>query len=376
MHSFASASAASVGICHFIQNIIGPEVEPRLLSYLPLAHIFERAWIEGAALVDGRTHLYFAESLDTFLQDLNRARPNVFMSVPRLWLKFQQGVFSKVPPKKLDRLLSIPILGRLVGRKVLKGLGLDQVLVACSGSAPIPPDLITWYRRLGLRLLEGYAMTEDFAYSHASTLHFNAPGCVGVPMPGVEVRISDEEEVLLKSPGLMMGYYKRPDLNAEVFTADGFLHTGDKGERNADGLLRLTGRVKELFKTAKGKYVAPAPIENLLNAHPMIELSMVSGVGQSSAYAMVVLSETLRPRLGSDEVRAEVERELTQLLHNVNRQVSDYEHLRMLVVAAEPWSIENGFLTPTMKIRRGRIEGAVADRMTQWYASEGAVYWA
>jgi long-subunit acyl-CoA synthetase (AMP-forming) len=205
---------------------------------------------------------------------------------------------------------------------------------------------------------------------------FNAPGCVGVPLPGVEVRLSEENEVLLKSPGQMVGYYKRPNLNAEVFTPDGFFHTGDKGERNADGLLRLTGRVKELFKTAKGKYVAPAPIENLLNAHPMIELSMVSGVGQSSAYAMVVLSEALRPRMGSDEVRAEVERELTQLLHDVNRSLSDYEHLRMLVVASEPWSIENGFLTPTMKIRRGRIEGAVAERMTQWYASEGAVYWA
>ncbi len=375
MHSFAGATAASLGMHQFLNQNIGAAVERRLLSYLPLAHIFERAWIECTALVDGRTHIFFAESLDTFVQDLNRARPNVFMSVPRLWLKFQQGVFHKMPAPKLDRLLRIPLLGRIVGRKVLRGLGLDQVLMAASGSAPIPPDLIAWYRRLGLNLMEGYGMTEDFAYSHASTPAFTATGCVGIPMPGVEVRLSEEGEILLKSPGQMVGYYQQPELDAEVFSADGFFRTGDKGERDANGLLRLTGRVKELFKTSKGKYIAPAPIENLLNAHPMIELSMVSGVGQPSAYAMVVLAETLRPRLGDAEVRAGVERELAQLLKNVNAELADYEQLRMLVVAQEPWSIENGYLTPTMKIRRNRIETAVHPRMESWYASKDSVCW-
>jgi long-subunit acyl-CoA synthetase (AMP-forming) len=250
------------------------------------------------------------------------------------------------------------------------------VLLAASGSAPIPPELITWYRRLGLNLLEGYSMTEDFAYSHASTPEFTVPGCVGIPMEGVAVRLSDEGEVLVKSPGQMVGYYKQPELNAQVFTADGFFHTGDKGERNADGVLRLTGRVKELFKTSKGKYVAPAPIENLLNAHPMVEMSMVSGVGQASAFAMLVLAEDLRPRTTQAEVRAEVERELTALLQQVNRQLPDYEQLRMLVVAAQPWSIENGYLTPTMKIRRNRIEHAAHADLDQWYASPGAVFWA
>ncbi len=376
MHSFAAATASGVGMRHYVQQYLGTEAEVRMLSYLPLAHIYERAWVECTALVNGRSRIYFAESLDTFLQDLNRARPNVFASVPRLWLKFQQGVFQKVPAKKLDRLLGIPLLGRLVGRKVLKGLGLDQALLAASGSAPIPPELIAWYRRLGLNLMEGYAMTEDFAYSHASTPQFSAPGGVGLPLPGVQVRISEEGEVLLKSPGQMLGYYKQPELNAEVFTADGFFHTGDKGERDANGLLKLTGRVKELFKTSKGKYIAPAPIENLLNAHPMIELSMVSGVGQSAAYAMVVLAEALRPRVGDATVKAEVEQALGQLLKDVNQQLSDYEQLRMLVIAPEPWSVENGYLTPTMKIRRHRIETAVQARMETWYAGDCTVCWA
>jgi long-chain acyl-CoA synthetase len=376
MHNFERITAASLGIVNEIKSRIGTDVHNRVLSYLPLAHVFERAWVECGSLVDGNTHLYFAESLDTFLQDLNRARPTTFISVPRLWLKFQQGVFSKMPPKKLDRLLGIPILGRIVARKVLKGLGLDQALLAGSGSAPIPAELITWYRRLGLNLSEGYAMTEDFAYSHNSTDAINAPGYVGVPMPGVQVRLSDEGEVLIKSPGQMVGYYKRPDLDAESFTADGFFHTGDRGEIRADGLLKLTGRVKELFKTSKGKYVAPAPIENRLNAHPMIELSLVSGVGQSAAYAMVVLAENLRPQLGDAAVRAKVQQELGNLLAEVNQALADYEQLRMIVVAQQPWSIENGMLTPTMKIRRSRIEAEFEAQLAHWYTSQGPVHWA
>jgi len=376
MHSFERITAASLGIVTELKSRIGAEVHNRVLSYLPLAHVFERAWVECGSLVDGNTHLYFAESLDTFLQDLNRARPTTFISVPRLWLKFQQGVFNKMPPKKLDRLLGIPILGRIVARKVLQGLGLDQVLLAGSGSAPIPAELITWYRRLGLNLSEGYAMTEDFAYSHNSTDAINAPGYVGVPMPGVQVRLSAEGEVLIKSPGQMVGYYKRPDLDAECFTADGFFHTGDRGEIRADGLLKLTGRVKELFKTSKGKYVAPAPIENRLNAHPMIELSLVSGVGQSAAYAMVVLAESLRPQLGDAAVRAKVQQELGKLLVEVNQAVAEYEQLRMIVVAPEPWSIENGMLTPTMKIRRSRIEAEFEAQLAHWYTRQGPVHWA
>jgi long-subunit acyl-CoA synthetase (AMP-forming) len=300
----------------------------------------------------------------------------MFISVPRLWLKFQQGVFSKMPPAKLNLLLSIPILGGIVRKKILKGLGLDQVIVAGSGSAPIPAELITWYRKLGLNLLEGYAMTEDFAYSHNSTNDINAPGCVGVPLEGVHARISPEGEILVKSPGQMVGYYKRPDLDAEAFTSDGFFKTGDQGTQRADGLLKITGRVKELFKTSKGKYVAPAPIENKLNVHPMIEMSIVSGVAQPAAYAMVVLAEDIRPKMKEPEVRAQVEQQLSELLVKVNAELAEYERLQMLVIASEAWSIENGYLTPTMKIKRSRIESAVESQVPGWYAKSGSVFWA
>ena len=376
MHNFERISAATEGIVKTLKETLGDREDNRILSYLPLAHVFERAWVGASSLVHGKTHVFFAESLDSFIQDLNRAKPTMFISVPRLWLKFQQGVFSKMPPAKLNLLLSLPFIGGLVRKKILKGLGLDQVIVAGSGSAPIPAELIVWYRKLGLNLLEGYAMTEDFAYSHNSTEAINAPGCVGVPLEGVQARISEEGEILVKSPGQMVGYYKRPDLDAEAFTADGFFKTGDQGQQRADGLLKITGRVKELFKTSKGKYVAPAPIENKLNVHPMIEMSIVSGVSQPSAYAMVVLSEDIRPKMHEPEVKAKVETELTTLLAQVNSELADYEKLRMLVIANEAWSIENGFLTPTMKIKRSRIEASVESQVASWYEKSGSVFWA
>ena len=376
MLSFRSVSASAQGFARDLQKRMTGGREWRVLSYLPLAHVFERACVECVAWIDGKGHVYFAESLETFVADLNRARPTLFVSVPRLWLKFQQGVFSKIPAKKLDLLLGIPFLGKRVGRKVLAGLGLDQVALAGSGSAPIPAELIAWYRKLGLNLLEGYAMTEDFAYSHRSTEEFNAPGYVGIPYDEVQVRISDEGEILIKSPGHLSGYYKRPDLDAASFTPDGFFHTGDMGERRSDGLLKVTGRLKELFKTAKGKYVAPAPIENRINENPMVELSIVSGVGRPSAYGMVVLAEQLRPKQQDPATRTAVEAELTQLLKHVNAAISGYEQLQMLVVAREPWSIENGCLTPTMKIKRSRIETQVSDQLDAWYASGKPVVWA
>jgi long-subunit acyl-CoA synthetase (AMP-forming) len=199
---------------------------------------------------------------------------------------------------------------------------------------------------------------------------------VGVPLEGVQARISPEGEILVKSPGQMVGYYKRPDLDAESFTADGFFKTGDQGTQRADGLLKITGRVKELFKTSKGKYVAPAPIENKLNVHPLIEMSIVSGVSQSAAYALVVLAEDIRPQSNDPEVRARVERELSALLDEVNATLADYEKLRMLVIASEAWSIENGYLTPTMKIKRSRIEAAVESQVEIWYQKSGSVFWA
>jgi long-chain acyl-CoA synthetase len=351
-------------------------VERRVLSYLPLAHVYERAVIECCTFVEGRGRVFFTESLATFLEDIKRARPTAFVSVPRLWLKFQQSVFLTMPPHKLDAMLDDPAIAAAVGRKVLAGLGLDEVRLAASASAPIPGELLRWYRRLGLNLIEGYGMTEDLGYSHRTTEESNLLGHVGVPFPDVQVRVAEDGEVLIKSPGQLVGYYKRPDLDAASFTEDGFFRTGDLGVRRVDGQLRITGRVKELFKTAKGEYVAPAPIEYRLNAHPMVETAMVSGVGQPAPYAIVVLAESLRGQLGDPAVRARVDAELGKLLHDVNENLAAFERLHVLVVAREPWSVENGCLTPTMKIKRSRIEAALAAQVGTWYAEKKPVVWA
>ena len=376
MHRFDRITRCAEGIIGNVRDAIGPTDQVRVLSYLPLAHVMERAWVECGSIIEGKGHIFFAETLDTFVKDLQRARPTIFVSVPRLWLKFQQGVFQKMPQKKLDFLLSLPIVRKIIGRKILSGLGLDSVKHAGSGSAPIPAPLITWYRKLGLNLVEGYGMTEDFAYSCTTSISLNAPGYVGSPLPGVKVRVSEDGEVLIKSPGQLAGYYKQPELDAESFTEDGFFRTGDLGELRADGMLKLTGRKKELFKTGKGKYVAPAPIENTINANPMIEMSMVSGVGQQAPYAVVVLADNIRPTLADPAVKEKVTAELGELLKEVNRDLPDYETIRMIVVARDPWNIDNGYLTPTMKIKRARIEASLGPQVEGWYKKPGPVIWA
>jgi long-chain acyl-CoA synthetase len=231
MHTFNSASAPA----QLVIRDLDITSEDRILSYLPLAHVMERATVECGSFFAGN-RIYFAESLDTFLQDLRRARPTLFISVPRLWLKFQLGVFQTLPEKKLATLLRIPIIGRIMRRKILDGLGLAHVRLAGSGSAPIPADLIRWYETLGLHLLEGYGMSEDFAYSHMSTPSQRKAGYVGVPGSGVETRISEDGEIQIKSPGNMLGYYKAPELTAECYTDDGFFRTGDRGEYSPEGL--------------------------------------------------------------------------------------------------------------------------------------------
>ncbi len=371
MHGFGQMSAAAEGIVDALEFTSAD----RCLSYLPLAHVFERAYIECSSLIAAQ-HLFFAESLTTFVADLNRARPTLFISVPRLWLKFQLGVFQKQPEKKLAMLMKIPILGGIVKKKVLTGLGLDQVRLAGSGSAPIPAELIAWYRELGLNLLEGYAMSEDFAYSHLSQPGFSEPGYVGVPYKGVDVKISDQGEILIKSAGCMQGYFKQPELTAECFTEDGYFKTGDRGERKPNGMLKITGRVKEIFKTSKGKYVAPAPIENIINNNSHVELSMVTGSGQPQPCALVVLSEDERAKANDPASKDRLTPVFESLLAEINGKVEHHERLQFLAVVSDDWTIENGMLTPTMKLRRTAVEDAYGPKIADFYEAGSKIVWA
>ncbi len=367
MHSFRSMCAAAA-----LTDAIGLTAEDRMLSYLPLAHVAERACMETPNFKLG-FRVFFADSLETFPVDLRRARPTVFGSVPRLWQKLQSGVFSKMPPARLAFLLKVPILRGIIQKKVQKGLGLDESRVFITGSAPTPPELVVWYATLGIELREVYGMTENFALSHYTRKGEARVGWVGTPAPGVTARLSEDGEVLVKSPGNMVGYYKNEALTREAIDEEGFLHTGDRGAIDEKGALSIRGRVKELFKTSKGKYVAPAPLENALLSHPDIDQACVSGVGLPQPYALVVLSAALRAR--SEKERASIEAILDAHLRQTNSAFDAHERLDKLLVVSEEWTPENGLLTPTLKLRRAIIEERYAERVPKLLEREGRVVW-
>lgn len=338
----------------------------RMISYLPLAHAAERAILETGSLFYG-FHVYFSFGLDSFIQDLQRARPTLFFSVPRLWTKFYNGICGKIPLGVQQVIFRIPILSGLFKKFLLKKLGLSEVRMALSGSAPLAPALMSWYRNLGLDLLEGYAMSENFAYSHCSLPGKVRVGYVGNTYPGVECKISEVGEVLVKSPCNMMGYYKNPELTAQSYTEDGFLKTGDMGVIDDQGRLKITGRVKELFKTSKGKYIAPVPIENRLNGHELIEAVCVTGPSFPQPFALVMLPlEEHKQVEQNPSEAARVESEMTELLNHVNGQLEAHEKLSCIVVVKDLWTMENGFLTPTMKIKRNVIEENYLPKAEAW----------
>ena len=371
MHTFDNfAWALDSGIKRIT---MGPD--DRMLSYLPLAHVVERTLVEHGWLRTGM-HLYFADSLDTFTADLQRARPTIFFSVPRLWVKFQQGVHHKMPPAKLARLLSIPIIGGLVRRKVLKALGLDHCRIACGGAAPMPVALLAWYRKLGLPVNEGYGMTENLALSHLTLPGTNQEGTVGPAYEGVEVRIEAQTgEIQMRSPALMLGYYKEPEQTREAFTADGWLHTGDKGQIDPQGKLRITGRVKDLFKTSKGKYVAPAPIEDKLVMHEAVEACVVSGANLGQPLGIVMLNADAVAASSDSAARKALDASLAQHLKGINATLDPHEQLKCLVVVTTAWTVDNDIITPTFKVKRNRIEDLYAKNYERWEASGQKIIW-
>jgi long-chain acyl-CoA synthetase len=371
MHSFGTFAW---GVRSGLKRVPAINQSARMLSYLPLSHVAERTLVEHGLLATGM-HVFFAESLETFTADLQRARPTVFFSVPRLWVKFQQGIHAKLPPARLERLLKIPILRGVVRRKILGALGLQDCRFAAGGAAPMPPDLLRWYAALGLDLVEVYGMTENCGISHATLPGRQRPGTVGLPYDGVQSRLDPVTgEIQVKAPCLMLGYYREPELTRETITDDGWLKTGDKGALDAEGNLRITGRVKDLFKTSKGKYVAPAPIEDRLVMHAAIEACCVTGANLGQPLALVMLNaEAAKQAAGGG--RSALEASLAQHLQTVNQDLDPHERLDCLVLTTDPWTVENDLVTPTFKVKRNRIEALFAARYEAWVEARRPVQW-
>ena len=355
--------------CEKLVETVNLTQADRGFSYLPLAHITERVYIYGGSLYGGAT-IAFPESLDTFVEDVKRCRPTVFISVPRLWAMFRIKIHEKLPQKKLELLLKIPLVSSLIKSKLKKGLGLDQARVLGCGSAPVSPALLEWYLSIGLKVTEAWGMTENHAFSTINyPFRADKIGTVGKAGPGVTIKISDEGEILCRCEGMMVGYYKDPEHSAEAIDSEGWLHTGDMGKLDKEGYLTITGRMKDVFKTAKGKYVAPVPIEGLLGQEPIIEQLCVIGYGMPQPIALVQLAESAM-KGNREEVNARLEAARVR----VNDQLESHAKIRGILVVKTPWNIENGVLTPTMKIKRHLLEQKYAHVGERWPSSQVVVW--
>lgn len=363
--SFSAYEYASKAACKSIEA----DESDHLFSYLPLAHITERTCTAGPAIYSGAT-CSFVDSLQTFQRDLKRAQPTVFISVPRLWVKFQSGVHAKIPPNKLKFLLSVPLVGKLVATKIRDELGFANCRHWGSGSAPISPLTLQWYARLGVRIGEGWGMSETSGLS-CGNIPFTSErlGTIGVPVDGTEMKLSDEGEILIRSPGLFSGYHNNPDLTAEVMTEDGFFHTGDRAIWDEDvQAFKITGRVKDIFKTQKGKYVTPVPIEAKLSGNPLLEQVCVMGTALKSPVAVVVLSDAAR-QVSPEQIAGRI----GQTLNDVNDGLESHEKLSHVVIASEEWTVDNDLLTPTLKVKRTNLEAKYAAVIAADH--DGAVVW-
>ncbi|WP_434340648.1 AMP-binding protein [Motilimonas cestriensis] len=363
--SFAGYAKASY---HLIEQLDIQGCE-RTVSYLPLAHITERVYIQGTALFSGSISVSFVESLARFNANLQAIKPTLFLSVPRLWLKFQQGIWQKMPPKKLDFLLKVPFLNRIVKNKIKVALGLEEARLLGCGSAAVSTELLRWYARLDINICQAWGMSETLAYGTLN-VPFNSKHIDSVGRTGsaAEIKVSEQGELLFKSDAMLTKYYLQPELTRQLYTKDGFIHTGDKAEVDDEGFVRITGRLKDMFKTAKGKYVMPVPIEAKFEDSSLVEQVCVAGDGLAQPVALLILSE-----LAKEMDKVTLGKKLAELLEHINERLESHERLAHLLILSDAWTPENGLLTPTLKIRRHKLEAKYkalftqADEQIAWY---------
>ncbi len=343
--------------------------EDKGLSFLPLAHVAERLLVATNSLYAGM-EISFVQSQDTFQRDLCSVQPTIFFSVPRLWKKFQGGVLEKLPQSKLDTLLKIPVIKGLVAKKLRKALGLGNARMVVSGAAPLSGALLSWYKKLGIEILEGYGVTENFAYGFIGRVGESKQGTVGTAMPGCGYRLTDSGEVLFKSPTLMLHYYKDEEKTKEAIDSEGYLHTGDLGEEDEQGFLKIAGRIKETFKTEKGEFVAPAPIEEKLAAFKDFEQICLGGLGLKQPVVVATLSD-----IAQNKPRHHLENKITEHIKLININLLNHEKIAGVIVSNEDWQPDTGLVTPTLKVKRNMIEKRYAKLMEEAVESDIKVLW-
>lgn len=351
-NNFAASASAFV-------ELFEDREKQRVLSYLPLAHITERTIVAYSSLYK-LSDIYFNSNLESFLDDLHFSKPTSFFTVPRLWAKFQSQVLSQIDNETLNNLLDSPD-GALVSAGIREKLGFSACDLYGSGAAPISSKMLDWWRKLGINISEGWGMTETSGgVCNNTPFDEKNVGTIGFPLSCATMKLSNEGEILVKGPAVFEGYYRNKNATLDAFDEEGWFRTGDKGEQSNNGSFRIIGRLKEEFKTAKGKYVAPVPIESHLLGLSYIEQVIVFGSGRAQPMAVIVLNEgyfdSMDDRLDKNEKRKFFENEFLKDLDSINNQLETHCQLDTILMSSKPFDINNGLLTPTLKLRREAIE--------------------
>jgi len=365
------------GVMHSIENFAHAsnnlnqdlkfDFHPRFFSFLPLSHIAERIGLEMNAMMLGGS-LTFSESLDTFAANLEDTQPDLFFAVPRIYAKFQEKILEGLSQKRLNILLNIPFLNSFFKKKIKEKLGLSKASYIASGAAPISVTMMNWYLKLGIEIIQAYGMTEDCIISHCNLPGRNRIGTVGKQTHGAQAKLSGIGEICIKNNCLMLGYYKEPEETAKTFDEDGYLKTGDIGEYDHDGYLTITGRAKDQFKTDKGKYISPAPLELELSKNLDIDQVCVVGMGIPQPIMLVIPSEA-----GKKKAKADLSESLLQSILLINPSLEKHEKIEKAVIMKEDWTVENGLMTPTLKIKRSQLEKIHMPMYRSWFDDNNRV---
>ena len=375
------------------------------LSFLPLSHAFERTVGYYLPIMTGST-VAFARSVQELAEDLLAIQPTMLVSVPRIYervyAKLQHGLEEKGAPAKalfqwaekigwrrfeaaqhrgeepgLMAEMMWPVLRHLVADKILSRLG-GRLRVAVSGGAPLSPKLSRCFIGLGLPLLQGYGLTEASPIVTANTLENNVPASVGVALPGVEIKLGDRDELLVRGPNLMLGYWNNPEKTREAIDAEGWLHTGDVARIEADGHVFIVGRLKEILVMSTGEKVPPGDLELAITEDPLFDQAMVVGEAKPYLAALIVLNlkgwRDLALALAVDEVDPKsisavaVVQAVSDRVGALLRGFPAHARVREVWLTLEPWTIENGLITPTMKLKRPELERRFAGDIRKLYA--------
>jgi long-chain acyl-CoA synthetase len=370
--------------------------EDLYLSFLPLSHAFERTVGYYVPMMAGSTVAY-ARSVQRLPEDLAAVRPTVLVSVPRIYERAYARIAGDLAERRLARALfdatvalgwrrfegrpgvaatlAWPLARRLVAKRILDRLG-GRVRVAVSGGAPLAPEHARVFIGLGLPLLQGYGLTEAAPVVAANRLDDNVPDSVGRALPGVELRLGADDELLVRGPNVMLGYWRQPDATRAAIDLDGWLHTGDKA-RIEDGRVHIVGRLKEILVLSTAEKVPPADLELAITEDPHFEQAMVVGEGLPYLAALVVLSRERWPGLAHaagvdprDPGALSAPAVVSAALARIERQLArfpSYARVRRAWLTLEPWTIEAGLITPTLKLKRAALAQRFAEAIAQLY---------